>query len=242
MRVLALDTSTAACSAAIWDTACVSGHLIAHRYEPMDRGQSEALAPMIHEVLRDAGAAVREMDLLAVTTGPGAFTGVRIGLAMARSLGMSASLPVLGVSTMEAVAHGVPQAKRAGAWLVVVMDTKRDDVYVQTFDPLLAPVGSPEIILPDEIMRVMDGIPGNEDILMAGDAAGRVVTYLRGPDLCGPGRDIRALQDIVLPDAAVVAAISAAGDLPTPDMPFPTPIYLRPPYAKISLTGGKLRP
>ncbi len=122
-------------------------------------------------------------------------------MAMARSLGMSASLPVLGVSTMEAVAHGVPQAKRAGAWLVVVMDTKRDDVYVQTFDPLLAPVGSPEIILPDEIMRVMDGIPGNEDILMAGDAAGRGVPYLRGAGPGGPGGGNRGPQDIVPPGA-----------------------------------------
>lgn len=237
MRVLALDTSTAACSAAIWDTACVSGPLVSHRYKTMERGQSEALAPMIYEILREAGAVVRDMDLLAVTTGPGAFTGVRIGLAMARSLGMSAALPVLGVSTMEAVAHGVSEAERAGAWVVVVMDTKRDDVYVQVFDPLLAPASPPEIISPGEIMRALDGIPGNENILVAGDVAGRVGSYLSGP-----GRNIRVLQDIILPDAAVIAAISAAGAPPAPGAPFPTPIYLRPPYAKISPTGGRLRP
>jgi len=237
MRVLALDTSTAACSAAIWDTECVSGHLVAHRHETMERGQSEALAPMVRAVLYDAGVAVRDMDFLAVTTGPGAFTGVRIGLAMARSLGMAASLPVLGISTMVAVAHGVREGDRAGAWTVVVMDTKRDDVYVQIFDPLLTSAGPPEIISPGEIMRALDGIPGDEDILIAGDAAGRAGTYL-----CGPRRHIRVLQDVILPDAAVVAAISVAGAPPAPGMPFPTPIYLRPPYAKISPTGGKLRP
>lgn len=237
MRVLALDTSTAACSAAIRDSDMPAGHLVVRRFEKMDRGQSEALAPMVQAVLRDAGLAVGDMDFVAVTTGPGAFTGVRIGLAMARALGVSAGLPVLGISTLLAVAHGVPQAERSDAWMVIVMDTKRDDVYVQVFDPTLSPVGEPEIIVPEAVSAVLNRIPGGAAILIAGDAVDRVSAHIAGMD-----RPIRMLPGIILPDAAVVAEIGMAMGPPTPDMPPPAPIYLRPPYAKVSPTGGKLRP
>ncbi len=237
MRVLALDTSTAACSAAIRDSDNADGHLLARQFEAMERGQSEALAPMVQMVLRDAGLAVGDMDFLAVTTGPGAFTGVRIGLAMARALGLSAGLPVRGVSTLLAVAHGIPETERAGAWTLVVMDTKRDDVYVQVFDASLSPVGEPEIIAPDNLVAVLTRVPEGESVLIAGDATDRVSVHTA--DLDCP---VRVLSEVILPDASVVAKISMAMGPPTPDMPLPAPIYLRPPYAKISPTGGKLRP
>ena len=79
MIVLAMDTSTSACSAALW----ADGRILARRLSPMARGQSEALMPMVAEVMAEAGLDFKALDLLAVSVGPGAFTGLRIGLDMA---------------------------------------------------------------------------------------------------------------------------------------------------------------
>ena len=83
MTLLAFDTASTACSAAVLDGA----RILAQKFQAMERGQAEALVPMIGDVLTRAGLAVENLDIIAVTTGPGAFTGVRIGLAAARFFG-----------------------------------------------------------------------------------------------------------------------------------------------------------
>lgn len=135
MQILAFDTAAAACSAALWR----DGTVRARRLEPMARGQAEALLPMVRAVLDEAGAAFADLDLLAVTVGPGAFTGLRIGLAAARGLALATGLPCLGVTTLEAVAQAVPAAARTGDAILAVLDTRRDDVYAQTFGNDLNP-------------------------------------------------------------------------------------------------------
>ena len=82
MKILSLDTAMAACSAAVVDTD--AGSPLAAAFVPMERGHAEALPPMVSEVLQVAGLDIRHIDRIAVTTGPGTFTGVRIGLAFAR--------------------------------------------------------------------------------------------------------------------------------------------------------------
>lgn len=237
MRVLALDTSTIACSAAIGDSTRSPESVIARRFEMMERGQSEALAPMVQGVLQDAALGMGEIDCVAVTTGPGAFTGVRIGLSMARSLGLVANIPVQGVSTLSAVAHGVPESDRAGAKTLVVLDTKRDDVYVQAFDQTLSPVGEPDIVMPEEVPARARTLAKGSGVVVAGDAAERAI----GKDI-GGAENIRCLNKVIMPDAAVVADMTLSMPLPEPGAPMPAPVYLRPPYAKISPTGGRLRP
>ena len=98
LRILALDAATTACSAALW----VDGKIVARRFQAMNRGQAEALLPMVAEVL--AEAQMTKPDLIAVTVGPGAFTGIRIGLAAARGLGLAWNIPVAGISTTLALA------------------------------------------------------------------------------------------------------------------------------------------
>ncbi len=100
MRVLAIDTALNACSVALADGDDVRAVLS----EPMQRGHAERLAPMVQEVMARAGAVFDSIDRLVVTTGPGSFTGVRVGLAFARALALALAKPCAGVSTLEALA------------------------------------------------------------------------------------------------------------------------------------------
>lgn len=100
MIVLAIDTALDACSVAI----VRDGETVAHLSERMSKGQAERLAPMAAEAAKAAGTTLAEVDRVAVTTGPGSFTGVRVGLSFARALALALDKPCLGVSTLEALA------------------------------------------------------------------------------------------------------------------------------------------
>lgn len=100
MLVLGIDTSLDACSVAF----VRDGETLAHLHEAMTRGQAERLAPMVREAQQQAGIAFAEIDRVAVITGPGSFTGVRVGLSFARALALSIAKPCIGVSTLEALA------------------------------------------------------------------------------------------------------------------------------------------
>src|SRR5262249_29216388 len=127
VNVLAFDTTGSACSAALLrDDA-----LVASRQSAMERGHAQALPLMVREVMRAAGIDFAAPDLVGVTVGPGAFTGIRIGLATARGLGLAACLPVFGITTFAAVAAAANP--RAQLPLVVALESRRDDLFVQRF-------------------------------------------------------------------------------------------------------------
>ncbi len=102
MRVLAIDTALAACSAAVLDTQ--QGGIIARESLPMLRGHAEALMPLIRRVMDEAGTAFRDLDRVVVTTGPGSFTGLRVGIAAARGIALAIDKPAVGLSTLSAYA------------------------------------------------------------------------------------------------------------------------------------------
>lgn len=122
--LLAFDTSAAHCAAAV----LCGDRIVAHRFEPMEKGQAERLIPMLDAVLAQAGLGWRDLTALAVGTGPGNFTGVRIAVAAARGLALSLGIPAIGVTRLEALAHGLPRP------LWVVEDARRGEVYAQRFD------------------------------------------------------------------------------------------------------------
>jgi len=210
MNVLAIDTSTSACSAALLR----DGQVAARRLSVMARGQSEALMPMMKAVLDEAGISVAALDLVAVTVGPGAFTGLRIGLAAARGFALATGLPLAGVPTPLAVAAAIPEAERSGHTLAIVLDSRRDDPWVQVFDADLTPLGPVEAQSPEQLAARLSG-----PVRVAGDAKARLLAVMPAAVAASsPG----------WPDAVFVARLGAelwrAGQALPPD-----PLYLRAP-------------
>ncbi|MBO5996958.1 MAG: tRNA (adenosine(37)-N6)-threonylcarbamoyltransferase complex dimerization subunit type 1 TsaB [Alphaproteobacteria bacterium] len=139
MLLLALDTSANFVSVALVneDRTC------AYLEEEMERGQAEALMTLIENVLKKAQKTMADIDGVAVTVGPGSFTGVRIGLAAARAFGLALKVPVYGVTCFEAWAYHL------GRDCMVVLDSKRDDYFVQSFNVDGNPTSNPEILSAD---------------------------------------------------------------------------------------------
>ncbi len=134
--VLALDTAVSGCAVCISD-----GEHFWTEVVETERGQAECLVPMINRVIRKAGYTYNDFDRIAVTTGPGSFTGVRIGLSTAKALGLSINRPVFGFNTLAIIAHASGLQRDT----VVLIDTKRGDYYGQAFTGDLEPIGEPEI-------------------------------------------------------------------------------------------------
>ncbi len=226
--LLALDAAGAACSAALWR----DGGIVAHRFAAMRRGQSEHLVPMIEEVMTAAETAYDTLDGLAVTIGPGGFTGVRIGLATARGLALALRRPLIGISSFEAVAAAVPTAERSGRMLAVVLDSKRHEVYVQAFAPSdtgdLRPVAPGAAVAPADLDAWLPAGP----VVLAGDAAPAARAALQAA-----GREVHAATSPGLADAVQVAALAAARPLPPPAADMPQPLYLRAPDVTPSPAG-----
>ncbi len=124
MLLLALDTSADRVSIALLDEDKVWGFI----QEEMERGHAESLMPMLARLLENTHMTLKEIDGIAVSVGPGSFTGVRVGLAAARAFGLALKIPVYGVTCFESVAFAIHKP------VAVVLDTKRDDYYAAFFD------------------------------------------------------------------------------------------------------------
>ena len=208
MLILAFDTSVAACSVAL----CRDGAVVARAREIMDRGQAEALMPMIEQVMEAGHASYRDLDRIAVTIGPGSFTGVRVGLATARGLGLASAKPVVGVLTTEVLAFAVPAQERAGRMVLAAIDTKRGDLYVQRFDRDGRPLSESLAMNPQDLAHAFS----SDAIVVVGDGAETAVAAL--------GAHAIVSSADPLPDPALLAQL-AANRAPTP----PLPVYVHPP-------------
>ena len=170
MRILAIDTSCGAASVAVvesgrdraaWRSSAAS----------MARGHAEALAPMVEEAALGVEGGFATLDRIAVTTGPGSFTGIRVGLAMARAMGLALGVPVVGVSTLAAFAAPLLSEPRPGV-IAAAIDARHGSVYFQLFEASGRPLGPPRC---DALRECVRGI-GAGPALLAGDAAALVAT------------------------------------------------------------------
>ena len=207
MPTLALDTALGACSAAVVE----GDRVLAARAEPMTRGHQERLAPLVREVVREAGLGFPDLDRVGVTTGPGSFTGLRVGLAFARALALALGRPCVGVSSLEALAAGT-----AGDVLTAA-PAPQDRLYVQRFSDG-APLAPPALV---ELETV--DLAGVE--LLVGPGAARLAERAPGVRLDPRG----------WPDPAALARLCAAA--PEPSGP-PAPLYLREPDARTLAERG----
>jgi tRNA threonylcarbamoyladenosine biosynthesis protein TsaB len=128
MLILAIDTALDACAAGVLDTD--AGKLIARESQAMKRGHAEALMPLIARVIKEAGIGFAALDRIAVTTGPGSFTGLRVGLSAARGIALAAEKPVVGLTTLTAYAAPVVSLN-AGHPVISAIDARHDQVYFQ---------------------------------------------------------------------------------------------------------------
>ena len=129
MRVLAIDTALEACSAAVFDT---SSGVLASETRGMARGHAEHLMPLIARVMNEGGFEFADLDRIAVTTGPGSFTGLRVGISAARGIALVAGKPAIGLSTLAAFAAPLIAADD-GTQVVATIDARHEHIYLQVF-------------------------------------------------------------------------------------------------------------
>src|SRR6478752_2490120 len=128
MLILAIDTALDACAAGVLDTR--ASELIARETQSMKRGHAEALMPLIARVMKEAAIGFAALDRIAVTTGPGSFTGLRVGLSAARGIALAAGKPVVGLTTLAAFAAPLV-AQEQQTPILTVIDARHDQVFFQ---------------------------------------------------------------------------------------------------------------
>ena len=212
MRILAIDTALEACSVAVFDTE--GGSRARSRSLPMARGHAEALMPLVATVMSDARAEFDELDRIAVTVGPGSFTGLRVGVAAARGIGLAADKPVVGLTTLAAMAVPFIDADDTKS-LLVVIDARHDHVYMQLYGPGGRTLVAPRVVHLRDAIRAAMASPTR----IVGNAA-RLV------EAAWPENDRKPLlvNEVKAPDIVWVARLGAAAD---PDRASVKPLYLR---------------
>ena len=156
MRVLAIDTALEACSAAILDTDRQSGTV--SRSQPMMRGHAEALMPLIAAAMSAADTEFSQLDRIAVTVGPGSFTGLRVGVAAARGIALATGKPAVGLTTLAALAAPFFEADESAA-LLAAIDARHGQVYMQLFGPGGRSLIAPRIASVREAVRAATASP-----------------------------------------------------------------------------------
>ena len=218
MRVLAIDTALEACAAAVLDTA--RGEIVSRETKPVARGHAEALMPLVKRVMQRGGFVFSDLARIAVTVGPGSFTGLRVGIAAARGLALATGKPALGLTTLSAFAAPLI-AEDDTCPVVSVVDARHDHVYLH----IIGPGG--RTLVPPRLASLRDAL--------------RACITSRAPRLVGNAADLLAanwparerepasVHQQAAPEIDWVAHLGAAA--PESGGP-PRPLYLRAPDAQ----------
>jgi tRNA threonylcarbamoyladenosine biosynthesis protein TsaB len=198
----------------------------------MMHGHAEALLPMTDDIMSAIGLSASALDGVAVTTGPGSFTGIRVGIAAARGIAFAGRLPLIGISSFEAVAEAVPATMLGDRALLVALESRRADLYVQLFDAARRPLSEPAAYLPPTLASAIPSAQGSA-IVLVGDAAARAAAALA---------EHYEIATVAAGLISAVGALSAAlhrwrrgergGEV--------RPLYLRAP--DVTVPGGQRRP
>jgi tRNA threonylcarbamoyl adenosine modification protein YeaZ len=223
MRVLAIDTALGACAAAVLDSQ--RGGILANESIAMTRGHAEAVMPLVARVMDAAACEFRDLDRIAVTVGPGSFTGLRVGIAAARGFALAAGRPAIGLSTLSAFA--APHvAARSGDTIIAAIDARNEQVYFQVFAPNGTTIVAPRL---DRVRTAVRSVPAGPTTI-AGSGAALVAAHWPG------GAPMPRVEESAAPDIGWIARLGAAAQ---DDGAAPKPLYLRRPDARPQ-DGGRL--
>jgi len=189
--------------------------------EEIGRGHAERLAPLVRELMEETGVTAGRLDRIGVVAGPGSFTGVRVGVAFARGLALTLDIPAVGISALACAARSADPAR--GKTVLAAHDVRRDELAWQIYERGAA---KGEMRL-DPVESVAGQARGMDDFILAGSGAMKLAAALGG------GLETAATEP---PDPEQAARLAADAR----DLAPPSPIYQRPPDAK--LPGGKTPP
>ena len=216
MRVLAIDTALGACSAAVLDTE--RGGLTEESV-PMERGHAEALMPLIARVMAQAKMQFADLERIAVTTGPGSFTGLRVGISAARGISLASKKPAIGLTTLSA--YAAPYIHQDDSMPVTVaVDARHDHVYLQIFGPGGRVLVQPRISSLREAARLSANGPAR----LVGNGAAMVASAWPANEAPPQLVEVQAAPDIKWVARIGVASSETQGP--------PRPLYLRQPDAQ----------
>lgn len=211
MIYLALDTASHLCAAALYDDS--GDAILGEVTQDIGRGHAERLMDVIGECFKQASLEYSDLGKVICTIGPGSFTGVRVGLSSARGIALGLSIPVIGVSTLEALAHEAGAAGSLTCSLATILDARREEAYVLWNDTA-------------QVMRydALDGFFGDSEFELCGSGAGEFLNHT--------AKSHKILHELA---AAPIATIAWLGAKMSENTAPPEPLYLRAPDAKPQL-------
>jgi tRNA threonylcarbamoyladenosine biosynthesis protein TsaB len=219
MRILAIDTALPKVSVCVLDTSAPDATLI--EQADMKRGHAEALMPMVRSAVSKSRAGFSGLDRVAVSVGPGSFTGIRVGLAAARAIGLALRIPVVGVSTLAAFA--APIIAAGGTEVVASsVDAHHGNLYMQAFDRGGRSLVTPRVVSIRDAVRSLGAGP----VKLVGNGA-----PLMAIEAWSIGLAVEVTGEAEAPDIAFVARLGLVAD---PAHAPPRPLYLKAPDARPS--------
>lgn len=217
MKILAIDTALAATSACVFAAGTEAPE--AAESIAMERGHAEALLPLIARVMAVSEGGFSRLSRIAVTVGPGSFTGLRIGVAAARAFGLAWQLPVVGVSTLAALAAPLIIEKQPGQ-VVAAIDAHHDNIYLAAFGADGRALVLPRLVALRDAMRLLE--PGPLRLIGSG-------APMLAIEATASGRDVRLIDEAIAPDILWVAKLGLLAD---PQTSPARPLYLKAPDVK----------
>ena len=207
--ILSIDTCLGASSVAVLD----GERVLAAMSEPMTRGHQERIGILARAAAAEAGVSFAQLTRIAVTVGPGSFTGLRVGLAFAKGLATALSIPCVGVNTLESLAFGTK------GFVAAVLDARMEQVYIQAFADGVSLMAPDALGLGEASARLAELYSGGP-VTLIGSGAPLLADVLSGATVLTP----------VAPDPVAVARLAGKKAAPAHS---PRPLYLRAPYATL---------
>ncbi|WP_183502200.1 tRNA (adenosine(37)-N6)-threonylcarbamoyltransferase complex dimerization subunit type 1 TsaB [Methylobacterium brachythecii] len=211
MRILAIDTALDACSACV--ATDESEELLGEESMTLARGHAEALLPLVERVMARVEGGFESLDRVAVTVGPGSYTGLRVGLSAARAIGLAAKIPVVGVTTLSALL--APQlALQTEGLVVAAIDARHGAVYLQAISAAAGVAVSPVRLSVEEALERIAG----DRITLVGSGA---------QALAAAAKERGVAVTVAETGAPLIAWVAQLGLVADPEQALPRPLYLR---------------